>query len=308
MDKVLIMKRLILDKSVLQEPALEGFFRESRYNKILLTDYIAMEMYKGGDVRQEIEGFLSVVGRYTDQVIVLKNTPQSLPLRGRASGMQRRLIDRDQTEGFARHCRDLRLVMDGRKPDAETWIKKSQEDARLQMERMTKDAPTFREGHELITKRYTEQELQVIRRKEPFTEAIYCKIIEDILTMTRIFFENHPEAGALPPIDQLPYTFLFRMAACAVAYGIIKISKGGIETKSDKKLLNDTVDMNYVVFGSYFDGVLTGDSGMREVEEVTHYLIESAIVGLNRSQPLARRKQANFSGEASRCQLWSANS
>jgi len=58
------MKRLALDKNALNNQVLESYFQESRQNKVLLTDYIGIELYKGDDVKRKIEEFLSILGRY----------------------------------------------------------------------------------------------------------------------------------------------------------------------------------------------------------------------------------------------------
>lgn len=56
---------------------------------------------------------MEILSEYPKQVIVLKGTQKVCGLRGRRAGLQRRLIDEGQTQGFGKYCRDIEAAERG---------------------------------------------------------------------------------------------------------------------------------------------------------------------------------------------------
>ena len=87
--------RKVVDSNQLQSDALRSYLSQSKQNFAVLTDYAAMEAYKG-DTLVSIYKSMEILTAFPDQVIVLKNTLVTCGLSGRGSGLQRRLIDRSR--------------------------------------------------------------------------------------------------------------------------------------------------------------------------------------------------------------------
>ena len=104
--------RKVIDSNMLQSEVLRTYLSHSKENCAVLTDYAAMEAYKG-DTLQSIYKSMEILATRPKQVIVLKGTQAICGLRGRKSGLQRRMIDESQTRGFEEYCRDLRTARNG---------------------------------------------------------------------------------------------------------------------------------------------------------------------------------------------------
>lgn len=93
--------RKIVDSNYLQAPALRDYLAKSTANFAVLTDYASTEAYKGKTLTS-IYRSMEILSQYPKQVIVLRGTQTVCGLKGRRSGLLRRMIDDDQTRGFAR--------------------------------------------------------------------------------------------------------------------------------------------------------------------------------------------------------------
>ncbi|MGH6985032.1 MAG: hypothetical protein ACREEI_12475 [Stellaceae bacterium] len=86
--------RKIVDRNYLQSPKLRDYLAETRKNRVVLTDYAAMEAFKG-DALANIASATEILRDFPKQVIVLKGTGAIATLKGRRCGFTRRMIDRD---------------------------------------------------------------------------------------------------------------------------------------------------------------------------------------------------------------------
>src|ERR1041385_1784289 len=91
--------RKIVDSNYMQSPKLRAYLAESRKNIAVVTDYAAMEAFKGNTL-VSIFRSMEVLSEFPQQVLVLKSTGSINTLKGRRCGMTRRMIDKDQTKGF----------------------------------------------------------------------------------------------------------------------------------------------------------------------------------------------------------------
>src|SRR6202035_5675591 len=95
--------RKIVDSNFLQSDGLVAYLSESTDNFAVLTDYAAMEAYKG-DTLVSIYRSMAILSRYPAQVIVLHGTQHACSLAGDGRDYWRRMIDKDQTQDFANYC------------------------------------------------------------------------------------------------------------------------------------------------------------------------------------------------------------
>jgi hypothetical protein len=66
------MTRKVVDSNFLRSTALIAYLSESTGNFVVLTDYVAMEAYKGGI--SSLYESMHILTRYPERVIVLKGT------------------------------------------------------------------------------------------------------------------------------------------------------------------------------------------------------------------------------------------
>jgi hypothetical protein len=81
---------------------------------------------------------------------------------------------------------------------------------------------------------------------------------------------------SLPNPRRARNNYLFRWAVSGYLLIIKWLSEGGYQSLSVEKMQNDIIDVTYVAYASYFDGLLSKDKKMNEVHTLTkaflHYL------------------------------------
>jgi hypothetical protein len=256
------MKKVV-DSNYLQTETLRTYFAKSPTNCVVLTDYAAMEAYKG-DTLSSIYRSMEIVAEYPKRVIVLKPTGKVCGLRGRRSGLQRRMIDEEQTRGFATWCQRLKLAKQGNVSLQQQLLNHGRV-ASDQMDRIRADVSTYAENLEGAAKGYTPNELKALRTSEPFTEELIDKIVKNTLNMAATMFAGHPQVVKLPPGHEVANTFIFRVALCYYLLALRWISQGGYKDAKLDRLRNDMVDVNFAAFGTFFDGLLTNDTKATEI-------------------------------------------
>ncbi len=257
--------RKVVDSNQLQSESLRLYLAKSETNFAILTDYAAMEAYKG-DTLVSIYKSMDVVAEFPAQVIVLKNTRIVCGLSGRDSGLQRRLIDEKQTQEFETYARGLREAKRG-SPSMQRQLLEYGEEATEHLRRMLNDARTTGAVFDELAKAYTKEERGLIRAGGIYTPAIVDKIVKTVLHITAKLFKNHPNVQRLPTYEELPNTFIFRAALCTYLLALERGALGGANSTSPAKLRNDMIDMNFAAYGTFFDGVLSADVRVLRIHE-----------------------------------------
>ena len=96
----------IVDLNMLRDSDFDRWLRSSSSNIPVLTDYLAMEALKG-DARIGARKSMKILSGYPGQVVILKSTNAICGLTGISRGLQRRMIDHPQSNGFGLHCNTL---------------------------------------------------------------------------------------------------------------------------------------------------------------------------------------------------------
>lgn len=139
----------VVDSNYLQCDALREYLVNSRQHFAVVPDYVAMEAYKA-DTLDMLYRSMEILSQYPKQVIILKNTQAVCGLSGRNAGLQRRLIDQKQTQGFGEYARHLIAARRGNRALQRQLLSYGHE-ARLQMERIASDAQDFGGALEAMT-------------------------------------------------------------------------------------------------------------------------------------------------------------
>jgi hypothetical protein len=250
--------RKIVDSNFLQNGQLRDYLSASPENLAVLTDYAAMEAYKG-DTLVSIYRSMAILAEYPAQVIVLHGTQHACSLTGDGHDYWRRMIDNDQSEGFADYCVLLKRAQRGDTHLQRKLLEHGRE-ANVQMDRILDDAGRMSAALDAIAATYTSTELRQLRRvNAPYTESLVDKTLRHVAMMAAILLAEHPTVPAFPNAQEAPDRFLFRIALCMLLLGLRWISVGGAANVSPQRLRNDLVDINFATFATYFDGLLTVD-------------------------------------------------
>lgn len=257
---------VVVDSNQLHSDALRKFLSKSDANFAVLTDYAAMEAYKGNALNGIYESMV-VLSQFPKQVIVLKSTRTICGLRGRRAGLQRRLIDEVQTLGFPRFIDELRLAQSG-DPRFQRSLQSHGVEATAHLDRMLSDAQTTGANIRDIANMYSGAERAAIRLGHRYSSSQIDKIAKDVMYVAGFAFRDHPNANRWPKYSELPNTFIFRAALCTYLLALEYGAYGAGENLSPAKLRNDFVDMNFAAYGTYFDGLLTADAKAKRIHAI----------------------------------------
>jgi hypothetical protein len=249
--------RKVVDTNLLQSDVLRSYLSKSIENYAVLTDYAAMEAYKG-DTLSSIYRSMEILATRPRQVIVLKGTQTICGIRGRTARLQRRMIDEHQTREFGEYCRLLRAARNGNWQVEKQLLEHGRE-ATAHLDRMVIDAKRMPKVFEAVAKTFTEAELRLLRTTPGCVDQMFDKVISHVVDLAASMFRDHPKVSKFPSWAELDNTFIFRFSLCAYLWVLKWISVGGGPGTSPERLRNDMVDVNFAAFATYFDGLLTAD-------------------------------------------------
>lgn len=270
--------RKVIDSNMMQSPRLDEYLARSRDNYAVVTDYAAMEAYKGEGASM-IHQTMEILGCYPSQVLILKDTQTVCGLKARGNGLQRRMIDWEQTAYFPTFCRALKQ---GQAKDklVQQQIENFNKAANAHMERMLKDGEAFPDAFADLARMFTADELRRIRTRAPYKPATVDKIMQAVLSLAAIFFRDHPRVQKWPSADQLRHTYIFRFALCSFVLVLMWIEAGAPKQLKPERIRNDTVDITFATYGTFFDGLLTGDKKAGHIHLQARVML-NLIFGLN---------------------------
>ena len=258
--------RKVIDANSLQSERLKKYLNKNTKNMAVLTDYAAMEAYKGSTLKSIFKS-MQILTKYPDQVIILKGTQTVCDLNGKGKGLQKRLIDEKQTKEFEKYYLNLK-VAEGGNSKFEKMLLNHGVAANGHMDNILKDSEKIIISMRNIAKGYTKSELKMLRKGESFTDEMIDKIITGIIYLAAFMFVDHPKYNKLPNYNELPNKFIFRYSLAMYLLGINWIADGGLNNLKPEKMRNDMVDMNYVAYATYFDGLMSNDNKAMQIYSV----------------------------------------
>src|SRR5258708_7064544 len=203
-----IATRKVVDTNALQLPQLRAYLSESPSHFAVLTDYAAMESYKGNTLVSIFRN-MEVLADFPKQVIILQSTGTVCGLRGNRAGLQQRMIDDDQTRGFQIYCKALQLAKRGNASARQQLLEHGRE-ADAHLKRILDDAMTMPDIIDEIASSFSQDELQIVRTGKPFSRSLIDKVLKTVIDLTGSFYSTHPNVTFIPDADELTNTFLFR--------------------------------------------------------------------------------------------------
>jgi hypothetical protein len=100
------------------------------------------------------------------------------------------------------------------------------------------------------------------------------KILDGTMNLAMKFFALHPEIEKAPPSDELPHTFIFRMALCAYIHALRWRVAGGAAGALPERMRNDVLDVTYAAYALCFDGLLSNDAMAKEIHDNARSLLD----------------------------------
>ena len=231
------MKKVV-DTNALRSPLLETYLAASPTNIAVVTENLWVELFKGAGATN-VERSLRILAEHPKQVIVLKSQVKILKIRPRQSGLQSRLVDEEQTDGFGRYCRAL-FTNRWTEEEARRDRERKQQIANRKYDRGRESVEAIRSAIELLKKRCSPEELKALRRKEILPTEFWFRIADDVFATAEAFArQRHP--GPITG-ETLLYSYIFRYALCALPRAVDWIAEGGHATAAAVDSLDGQVD------------------------------------------------------------------
>lgn len=262
------MKKII-DVNYLRDSELRKYLEEDKDNSVLFTDYACMESLKGGSLIN-IKKSLKIISNFPDQVLVLKNTNDILNENLYSLQQNDSLIDQNQTNEFCNFCLGVKKTSEGDSFFGKQLLEKSQL-ATSDLEKKKDYASIVLNGIELLSKELDQNFVKVLRTTKPWTSSEYEYIWRSVIYICKKLFEKH---NKVPDKNNFIRHYIFRYALASYLLALKWIGDGGWQNYSKEDMRNDLVDMSYVAYATYFDGVLSKDSKINEIYEKTNNFID----------------------------------
>jgi hypothetical protein len=260
--------RMVADSNFLRSEELRAYLSRSRFNKVVVCDFVELEMLKGDSLTTIMES-TKILADYPKQVVLAKQTATAARLRGKKKGAKKRLSDDRRSREF-REWRRKRAGA-GRGNEAfEAEILAGGKRAAEQLAEMTQGAGDFAKNLREFRENFSAEEMRILREHEPIPQELVDKFMDIIFQMAARFFE----LGGLksPPAKELPHTFVSHFTVCAFAHGLQWNAMGGAE--KPEKLVNDLIDVNIATFATFFDGFMSADARALAICKNANFLLK----------------------------------
>ena len=261
------MKKIV-DVNYLRDLRLKEYFEEDKNNFIIFTDFACMECYKGRSLAN-IKNSLEIVSDFSEQVLVLKNTGAVIKEDLSRSQHNDIFIDQDQTAGFHIFCIGVKKASEGDSFFARQLLEKS-ELASMDIEKKKEFAGLVLKGIEQFNKGLDQDFIKVLRSGKPWTSSEYEYIWRMVFELCKLMFKKHNE---LPNKYTFARHYIFRYSLSCYLLALKWLSEGGWHSYSQEDMRNDLIDMSYVAYATYFDGILSKDKKINELHEKTNSFI-----------------------------------
>jgi hypothetical protein len=270
------MKRMIVDKNFLESDELRAYLAESKDNFAVITDYAQLEMLKGNALVNILKS-TEILAQYPKQVLILKPIDVISSLKGKKKGRKKRFTGGRATRAFRKWCKKRARAKAGDKRLQQQIVDAGKE-AAAQLTAMLENAGTFAENIDEAAKRFTREELEILREHKPLPPEIVLKILEGTMDLAKQFFALHPDIGQLPSSDELPHTFIFRFSLCAYLHALRWIVAAGAKDARLERIRNDMIDVTFAAYATCFDGLLSKDNMASELYENANFLLKNTFL------------------------------
>ena len=164
------MKRMVVDKNMLETPELRAWLAQSKENIVIVTDYAQLEALKGNALINILKS-TEILAEFPRQVRILKPITVLSGLKGKKKGLKKRFTSGGATRSFRKWCKRRARAKAGDKLLQQQIVDRG-EQAATQLADMLEDTKGFADNIEDATSQFTEEELGILRRHEPITRTL----------------------------------------------------------------------------------------------------------------------------------------
>jgi len=261
--------RVVIDNNQISGPQLEAFLRASPSNRAVVTDWLWMEAYKSGSL-EGVYKSVSVLAKFPRQVVVVKNSSMCMCTRV-GSQMANRLIWREIQQTFPTFITEVQAAQAG---DSlmQGYVRSLCERARDRMSEMLEDAPNILERQKIIFDNMKSSDIETIRGRRDAEPEVLIRLTQMAIEIADAHRSGLRDA-VRPKAKDMLNDFGFRLGVALVCWFVEWVRTGSPKGLKPEKLRNDYVDAMISIYGTYFNGVMTGDGKLRKHHVVNRHLL-----------------------------------
>ncbi|AMR77952.1 hypothetical protein [Cupriavidus nantongensis] len=269
--------KMVIDANYFEHEDLRNYLRSSRENIAVLIDYAGMEMRKG-DALRNVSRSLSILCQFPKQVLVLKGTREVAGLRMATQGLDKRLIDKTQTRDFAQFCAQTHRAVNGDKLLLAA-LEDSTRTAKDHFDAMQKGMEQMEVVVAGYATRFTQKELSELRTGRAYGPELDARIAEHVFELWATVRQSHPDVKRAANVEEAVNNIVFRYTAAGYVWLLEKLRSGvSIENVlSPKKVTSDFIDIVYVAYATYFDGILSKETRVQRNYEQTLAMLKNNV-------------------------------
>lgn len=266
---------------------LKDFLEKSKRHVAVLTEWPIIEALNGDDPVSSLKRRFALCESHQPQFVILREAHSLVKLSGRQAGLVKRMLE---PESKAKLASFLETIANADRGDTTSHrgILERKSDAEAFLDRFLESAGEFTKWYSLFQTEYSETELKLIRKNEPYSRSLWEKLTVRVRDLTGYFLANKPGTTKWPRPLELPNTFFYRLALMLQLHFFDWIASGSPKDRSVDKFRNDQIDVLIGVTATYFDGLITKDRKLQRIHDQAVWFLE------NYSIPLARLVEANM--------------
>ncbi len=224
----------------------------------MMTDYIMMEAYKAGDEKSFLE-LMDIVCEFPEQLFILKATGIISKLRGRSSGLTRRMIEPNSREMVSSFCEVVSKAKKGQSISKDYLEHRSAANQHLDV--LLANATKLIESFNKTVSYFSPEEEAQLRSPERLSGGLIRKIL-DLVEELAVGFLKTTNYQSKIPKTEFVNLYVFRFALCGVLLILRWVRNGTNKLGKQERVRNDLVDICLAAYSTYFDGPLTNDKAM----------------------------------------------
>jgi hypothetical protein len=192
------------------------------------------------------------------------------------------LVDNNQTSQFQAFCEAASKFANGDERYRED-VSRKQHLARQHLSEMASDMADIATDYAEFESMFTPAEIRTIRLDKPIDWSAWKKFFFLVARLAEGLHKTQPHATRWPSPEEWPNTFLYRTALFQLLHFFDWMRRGSPSKLGLDKIRNDAVDMNFGVYATYFDGLMTKDQKSLEIYNEAAFLLEDFILPASRA-------------------------
>lgn len=263
--------RVIIDTNSLQTDELRLFLNSSDQHRAVIPEHSVAEIFKPKS-NAAIFSSLSLLCEYRDQVIVLKSNRRATKVDPKVSAISNHFIDRRTTRDFPEFCEIMNAASSGH----QGYLDQIAQRREWAIERVQNAQDSFGDQSEALSElssNFSNHELREIRAGRPLKKRSKYTILEMTNRVADDLFSLHSPGKHIHPFPYRYNQFVWRYALCHIVQ-LMELVRKGAKRRAPDKARNDHFDNVFATFGTYFNGIMTNDSGPLLTQHIARIVLK----------------------------------